>query len=269
MNELKANPLRAAWKDGRAAISGWCYMPSPVAAEAMAMLDWDLLTIDMQHGLVGYQDVVAMLPAIEAAGAGAMVRVPWNDPGTVMKVLDAGAIGVICPMINNREECTRFVEACRYAPDGYRSFGPLRVSRYYHHIGAVMAAPDGGPVTLAMIETEEGLRNIDEIAATPGLDGLYLGPSDLTLSMGQGQPGLDRTDSFVMEAHRTVLEACRRHGIRAGLNVNAAAYAARMIEFGYDLICLHSDLGLMRAAGEALLTEVRSLARRREAAPAA
>lgn len=253
------NPLRSTWQQGRAAISGWCYIPSPVSAEAMAMIGWDLLTIDMQHGMIGYQDVVAMLPAVEAAGTSAMVRVPWNDPGTVMKVLDAGAIGVICPMVNNRAESARFVEACRYAPAGYRSFGPLRVSRYYHRLAEFMATSDGGPVALAMIETEEGLRNIDEIAATPGLDGLYLGPSDLALSMGAGTPGLDRSDEFVMNAHRTVLDACRRHGIRAGLNVNGADYAAKMIELGYDLICLHSDLGLMRTAGESLLSSFRRL----------
>ncbi len=255
MTDKTRNPLRAVWAEGRAAVSGWCYVPSATTAEAMALLDWDVVTIDMQHGLIGYGDVVAMLPAIDAGGACAMVRIPWNDEGVAMKVLDAGAIGVICPLVNSAAECRRFVAACRYAPEGIRSFGPIRASRFYHGIEAFLAAGEA-PVTLAMIETVEAMRNLDEIAATPGLDGLYLGPSDLALSAGRGQPQLDRGDGFIMEAHRALLAACRQNGLKAGLNVNSAHYAAEMIDLGYDLVCLHSDLGLMRAAGERLLDDI-------------
>lgn len=255
-----ANPVRRAWDEGRAATLGWCSIPSSISAEALALLGWDAVVIDLQHGMMDYSTTVGMLHAIEAVGGSGMVRVPWNDPGLIMKLLDAGSIGVICPMVGTREECERFVGACRYAPKGYRSFGPLRVSRYYRHLPEYLEHAEQQTIVFAMIETAEGMANIDSIAATPGLDGLYLGPSDLALSSGVGMPGLDREDDFIQDAHRKLIAACRRHGLRAGLNANSVDYARQMLDLGYDMICLQSDLGLLQLAGEALLADMRNVA---------
>jgi 4-hydroxy-2-oxoheptanedioate aldolase len=179
---MRRNRLRQIWSEGKPVLNGWCSIGSAFSAEAMAHQGWDALTLDGQHGLIGYSEMVAMLQAISTTDVVPIVRVSWNAPGEIMKALDAGAYGIICPMISTRAECEAFVGACRYPPAGYRSFGPLRASIYG---GADYASESNGEIlTLAMIETAEGLENVEEIAATPGLDGIYIGPSDLSLATG-------------------------------------------------------------------------------------
>jgi 4-hydroxy-2-oxoheptanedioate aldolase len=180
---LRENNLRSIWKRGGAVINGWLGIPSGVAAENMAQAGWDSLTVDLQHDLVDYQAAVSMFQAITTTPTVPMARVPWNEPGIIMKLLDAGSYGIICPMINTRAEAEAFVGACRYAPDGYRSFGPLRATWY---AGAdYVKGANSTVLAFAMIETTKALGNLDEIMSTPGLDGIYIGPSDLGLSMGR------------------------------------------------------------------------------------
>lgn len=264
MSDKSTHPVRRVWAEGKAAIAGWLSIPNSVSAEALAQLDWDTVVIDMQHGLFDFGDVVHILQAMQ--GTATMVRVPWNEPGLVMKVLDAGAVGVICPMISTRAECEQFVGACRYPPTGYRSFGPLRASGYYRAMAEYIETAQEQTLVFAMIETVEGMANIDAIASVPGLDGIYLGPSDLAMSAGVGVPGLDRGDGFILDAHKTMVAAARRHGIRAALNANAVDYAGQMIELGYDMVCLHSDLGLMQMAGQQILRDMRTHGRVRPGA---
>ena len=127
---MRANRLREIWATGKPVICGWCNMPGAFSAEVMANMGWDAVTIDTQHGLIGYEQMVAMLQAVSTTAATPLVRVSWNQPGEIMRALDAGAYGVICPMINDAAECAAFVQACRYPPAGFRSSGPIRAAVY-------------------------------------------------------------------------------------------------------------------------------------------
>jgi len=252
---MRENRVKQIWADGGTVLNGWCAIPSGFSAELMAHLGWDSLVIDCQHGLVGYESMLAMLTAISTTATVPMVRVPWNDPAAIMKALDAGAYGIICPMINSRADCETFVGACRYAPRGYRSSGPTRAVLY------------GGPdyagkandtvVALAMIETRQALDNLAAIVTTPELDGVYIGPSDLSVSLGFPH-GLDRTEDAPLAAIRTVLDACKRHRIRAGIHTGSTAYAKRMFEMGFDFVTVLGDARLIALAGAEAVKDVRS-----------
>jgi 4-hydroxy-2-oxoheptanedioate aldolase len=257
---MRENRLKQIWAAGSAVLNGWCAIPSGFSAELMAHLGWDSLVIDTQHGLVGYESMVAMLQGISTTAAVPMVRVPWNDPADIMKALDAGAYGIICPMVNSRADCERFVGACRYAPRGYRSSGPLRALLY---AGADYTSKANDTiVALAMIETREALGALDEIAATPELDALYIGPSDLSVSLGLPH-GLDRSEDIVLASIGSVLDACRRHRIKAGIHTGSTAYARRMLEMGFDLVTVFSDSRLITLAGAPVVAEMRAAMPRR------
>ena len=247
---MRANRIRTVWDQGRVARNVFLGIPDSFAAEAIASLGWDAVTVDMQHGVIDYQVGVTMLQGISRYEAAPMVRVPWNDPAMVMKALDAGAYGIICPMVNSRAEAERFVGACRYAPKGYRSTGPVRAVFYagpdYH------AHADDTVLAFAMIETREALANLDEIVTTPELDAVYIGPSDLSVSLGH-KPGGDPTEPEVVAAIDAILAGAKRGGIRAGIHTFSAEYANAMIDKGFDLVTVSSDYRHMLArAGEAL-----------------
>ncbi len=252
---MRPNPVREIWSQGRCVLNGWCAIPSPFAAEVMASLGWDSLTVDMQHGLIDYQTAVGMLQAISTTGAAPLARVPWNDPAIVMKMLDAGAYGVICPLVNTEEEARRFAGACRYPPRGYRSSGPIRAAVY----GGpdYLDRADDTVTAVAMIETAEALDNLDAILAVEEVDAVYVGPSDMSLSLG-GRPGLDQTEPRVIAAIEAVVGAARRHGKRAGIQTNDPAYARRMIALGFSLVTVMSDMRLMVAAGSRFVADMRA-----------
>jgi 4-hydroxy-2-oxoheptanedioate aldolase len=260
---MRENAVKRIWAAGGAVLNGWCSLPSGFAAELMAHLGWDSLVIDTQHGLVGYQDMVAMLQGISTTAVTPMVRVSWNDPASIMKALDAGAYGIICPMVNSRAACEAFVGACRYAPRGYRSSGPIRATLYGG--GDYTTKANDTIVALAMIETREALGALDEIVSTPELDAVYVGPSDLSVSLGLPH-GLDRSEDVVVGALRAVLEACRRHGIKAGIHTGSTAYAKRMIGMGFDFVTVLSDARLMTLAGTETVREMRGAAAARSPA---
>ena len=183
-------------------------MPSSFSAEVMANQGWDSLTIDMQHGLIDYSDAVNMLQAISTTETMPMARVNWNEPGQIMKILDAGCYGVICPMVSNRKEAENFIQACQYPPKGYRSFGPIRASIYGG--GDYAKNADQEILKLAMIETKEALEKLDEILDTPNLDGIYIGPADLSLSVGE-EPGFDKPEnSKAYKEILRILEAAKK-----------------------------------------------------------
>jgi 4-hydroxy-2-oxoheptanedioate aldolase len=235
---MRANRLRELWAAGRPATAGWCSMPGGFSAEIMASMGWDTVIIDTQHGMIGYPDMLAMLQAISTTAATPMVRVSWNSPGEIMRALDSGAYGVICPMINDAAECAAFVQACRYPPDGYRSSGPTRAAIYG---GAdYQAKANGEMLTFAMVETAQGLANVEAIVATPGLDGVYIGPSDLSLALG-GPPGQDSDAPGLMAAFDRILAACKAAGVRVGVHTNSVAYSQKMIARGFDLVTVGSD----------------------------
>ncbi len=251
---MRENAIRRLWRDGGAAINGWLAIPTSFSAETMAHQGWDSLTIDMQHGLVDYQAAVAMLTAISTTETVPLVRVPWLDPGIIMKMLDAGAYGVICPMINSAEEARRLVAACRYPPAGQRSFGPIRALLY---AGADYAAHANDTVlSFAMIETRDGLDNLGEIAAVEGLDGFYVGPSDLSLALGC-TPKLDQEEAPVVEAIDRIVRVAKENGKVAGIHNMTPEYALKMIDKGYSFVTIGSDARLMVTATQDVLGKMR------------
>ena len=197
---MRKNRLKNLFKTGKPIINSWLSVPSSFSAEVMSNQGWDSLTIDMQHGLIDYPNA-NMLQAISTTETTPMARVNWNEPGQIMKILDAGAYGIICPMVSNRKEAENFIKACQYPPKGYRSFGPIRASIY----GGEDYATDANDeiLKLAMIETKEALEKLDEILDTPNLDGIYIGPADLSLAVGE-EPGFDKPENT--KAYKEILK---------------------------------------------------------------
>ena len=244
---MRENKLRTKLEQGEAAVNGWLQIPSSVTAEAMAHQGFDSLTLDLQHGPFHFESALTMLQAISSTDTTPLARVPWNEPGIIMKLLDAGCYGIICPMVNSREECERFVQACRYPPQGQRSFGPTRAKFY----GGADYAPNANAtiLTFAMIETKAALANLDDILSVPGLDAIYVGPADLSQSLG-GPPGADFTDGPVPEALDKIIEAAKRHGVKAGLHNASVEYSQQMIAKGFQFVTVQSDLSFMVEAAQ-------------------
>ena len=251
---MRENTLKKIWARGEAVVNGWLSIPSAFSAEVMAHQGFDSLTVDMQHGVIDYQVAVTMLQSISTTPVMPLARVPWNDPARLMKILDAGAYGVICPMVNTRDEAEALVRACKYPPRGYRSWGPVRASIY--------AGSDYGDhandtlVVMPMIETAEALKNLDDILSVPGVDAVYVGPSDLSLALGC-KPRLDQTDPPVVEAQLKIVAACKRHGVAAGIHNNTANYALKMIAAGYQFVTLASESRFMAAKAAEEVSAVR------------
>lgn len=256
---MKLNNIKSRWSENKTVLNGWLSIGNAFSAEIMSQQGYDSLTIDLQHGFVGYDDAKTMLQAMRASGVAPMVRVPWLEPGIIMKALDAGAWGIICPMVNNAEQAQQLVSFVRYPPDGSRSFGPTRVS--------ISEGVDYGQyadeyvVCLAMIETAEAFKNLEEIVATPGLDGVYIGPADLTLGLTgrKYRTGFDRDEPEIVEAIKHIAATAHRAGKKAGLHNGSAAYAAKAAEWGFDLVTVSNDVQLLRTSASASVQQFREL----------
>lgn len=254
-----ANQLKASWADGRATLNGWLSLGDAFAAEIMAAQGYDSLTVDLQHGFLDYSEARPILQALRASGVVPLARVPWNEPGIIMKCLDAGAYGIICPMVSTPEQAAQLVDAVRYPPRGNRSFGPTRVS--FSAGGNYAAEANDQVVCFAMIETAQAVDNVEAIAATPGLDGLYIGPADLTLGVTQGRlaPGFDREEDEMVAVIHRILAAARKAGIRASLHCGSSSYAAKAVGWGFDMVTLLNDVRLLAASAGASVREAREL----------
>lgn len=249
------NPLKRAWRAGRAALNLWMTIPSPWTAELLADCGYDTLTIDMQHGLADYTAAVTMMQSVAGAPVGMLCRTPWNDPALIMRLLDSGACGIICPLVNTRAEAETLVGACRYPPAGYRSFGPVRAGKD-DSFGYVAAGAETAAV-IAMIETAQALANVDAIAATPGLDALYIGPADMSISLGLEDVG-NFQNPGLRRALDAVLAAANNNGIIAGCHAKNPADAAFLISLGFRLTTPADDTSLLHAAARAALEETRT-----------
>lgn len=229
----------------------WVTLDSPVSTERIARLGYDYVCIDAQHGLVEYTGVLRGLTAIDAGGRSAgLVRVGANDPFHIGQALDAGAAGVIVPLVNGPDDAARAVAAATYPPRGIRSYGPMRSGL---RVGPVPAEADASVACLAMIETRDGLENVEKICAVPGLTGVYVGPSDLCLAIGGAFPG----DPAVADAFEAALARVRRAaadaGIAAGMHAPGGGGAAQRLAEGFTFASVASDLvHLERAAAEHL-----------------
>ena len=254
---MRKNKLKELFKEGKPIINSWLAVPSSFSAEVMAQQGWDSLTIDMQHGLIDYPNAVSILQAISTTETMPMARVNWNEPGQIMKILDAGCYGIICPMVSNRKEAENFIQACQYPPNGYRSFGPIRASIYGG--GDYAKHADREILKLAMIETKEALEKLDEILDTPNLDGIYIGPADLSLAVGE-EPGFDKAENT--KAYKEILrilEAAKKRNLLAGLHNGTAEYAQKMIKLGFNLVTVGSDSRYITAGAKNDLEKLKGI----------
>ena len=254
---MRKNKLRELFQNGKPIINSWLAIPSSFSAEVMANQGWDSVTIDMQHGLIDYPNAVTMLQAISTTGTVPLTRVNWNEPGQIMKILDAGSYGIICPMVSNRKEAEKFVKACQYPQKGYRSFGPIRANIYGGTDYAKNA--DTEILKLAMIETKEALEKLDEILDTPNLDGIYVGPADLSLAIGE-EPGFDKPEnSKTFKEILRILEAAKKRNLLAGIHNGTADYAQKMISRGFNLVTVGSDSRYIAAGAKSDLEKLKNI----------
>ena len=249
--------LREKWAAGDETLGLWLSLPSFVSAEIAGRQDVDYVCVDTQHGVIDYQQSAQMIQAIELVGGNPIVRVPWNEPGIIGKSLDAGAHGIVVPMVNTREQAEAVVRAARYAPVGTRSWGPIMAG--LRHADNRAWAEDHIAV-IPMIETGEAISNLDDILSVPGIDAIYVGPADLSLSLGSS-PFYSEDDPVFTEALTTIVAACQRHGVVPGIHATGPLTPRRR-EQGFRMITVTSDALGMRAG---FATE---LAAARETGPA-
>jgi 4-hydroxy-2-oxoheptanedioate aldolase len=252
---MRENRLRTLWQQDRAAVNGWLAVGNSFSAEVMANQGWDTLTVDLQHGVIDYPAMVTMLQAISTTPTVPIVRVPWLEPGILMKALDAGAYAVICPMVNTREDAQKLVAWTSYAPMGTRSFGPVRAAIY----GGADYATEANRtiVRFAMIETAQALDNLDAILSVEGLDAAYIGPSDLSLALGC-RPVFDDVDPPVAQAIDHILERARAHGLQAGVHNGRPDVARARIAKGFRFVTVASDARILAAGSQELLAAMRA-----------
>lgn len=248
------NKVRQIWAEGGQAIGGWLQMTGSLHAEALAGCGYDALVIDMQHSGTDFESAVQMMIAIEHGGCEPFVRVRWNNPDEIMKLVDLGAYGVIAPMVESAEEARQLASALHYPPRGARSFGPRRpILRY----GAnYFANASETIVSMAMIETERGIANVDEILAVDGLDGVFIGPADLSVALG-GPPRPDSDNPKVVAAIRTIRERAHGAGKRVGIFCGGGAFARSKLQEGFDLVTLTPDLSMLTAAARDVVAVAR------------
>ena len=254
MNHIPRH-LKQQLASGKKLIMGWCAIPSTITAEVIASMPFDVIAVDLQHGFIDYERALSMIQVIDSRGHPVLARVPWNDPGIIMKLLDAGYTGIICPMINTADDAQKFVAACRYAPVGQRSWGPARALNIF---GADYGTTANERVTtFAMIETVQAVQNLEEILAVDGVDAIYIGPSDLGLSMGF-TPTLEPTELSVLEAITHILNSALRAGKYAAIHCGSPEMVQRMLEQGFNLATLMTDARIFTAAISSKLSEARN-----------
>jgi 4-hydroxy-2-oxoheptanedioate aldolase len=243
--------LRERWKAGDATFGAWCTIPSPWTAEVAARSGHDFVVVDTQHGLIGYDMMLPMLQAITAGGSPSLVRVPWNEPSAIMKALDAGAGGVIVPMVNSVKEAEAVVGACRYPPQGYRSMGPVRAR--------VVDEDWRQPLCVVMVETVQAVSLVDEILSVPGIDAVFVGPNDLAVSAGveSSYEGRDPGHRRMIEK---VARSAKEHGVISGIMCGTAEVAKQWRDAGYQMLALDSDTRLLTTATEQLAEHAKKLA---------
>ena len=234
--------LRETWAAGGETLGLWLSIPSFVSAELAARQPVDYVCIDTQHGVVDYTASASMIQAIELAGGTPIARVPWNEPGVIGKTLDAGAHGVIVPMVNTPEQAEAVVLAARYAPAGSRSWGPV-MAGMRHADNREWAAKT--VAVIPMIETTEAIANLDDILTVPGIDAIYVGPADLSISLGLDPYGNDGNPIFD-DALAAIVASCERHGVVPGIHATGPLTPVRRAQ-GFRMITVTSDALAMRA----------------------
>jgi 4-hydroxy-2-oxoheptanedioate aldolase len=253
--QMPKNKVKELWRAGKPVVTGWCTTPDPYVAEAMARAGFDTLVLDMQHGMaIGPDRAAVWLQVVGQQDVTPIVRIPWNEPAFAQWVLDAGAMGIIIPMVNNTEEARKAIGACRYPPLGYRSYGPNR-ARFFE--------PDYFPhanqeiLCLPMMETVEGIEHVEEIAQLPGIDGFWIGPSDLAVSMGL-PPKQYRDDPRHAAAVQRVIDVAKKYGLNAGIWAASPEDGLRRWKQGFNLNPICNDVFQVRFGAERAVSEFRA-----------
>jgi 4-hydroxy-2-oxoheptanedioate aldolase len=234
---MSGNPLKDRLARGEPMFGGWCSSGSPFAAEVIALQGFDFIGLDAQHGLWSYDRILSAMMALARTGSGIIVRMPSRDAAAAGRMLDAGAHGVIFPMVETAEDAREAVEACRIHPKGRRSFGPVRASQSF---GRDPVAVSEGASCIVMIETVAGVENAEAIAAVPGVDGIYIGPGDLAITLGL-PPGNDPIPGPHADGIERVRKAAQANGIAVGMPCTTARQALTLADRGFSLLAVGAD----------------------------
>jgi 4-hydroxy-2-oxoheptanedioate aldolase len=253
ITKFKTNPVTDKLRSGQPAVGTWLTLCSPVAAESIAHIGWDWLVVDAEHSPVGFETMVNCFRAAQLGGAAPMARVPWNDTIWIQRTLDAGALGLVVPMVNTAEDAKAVVSNMKYATKGQRSFGGSRVAPYID--GDYRTWADENLAVIVMIETAQAVENVEAIMSVEGVVGCFIGPNDLALSMG-----LTAKDMGPGTAHEAammeVLAACKKTGKAAGKHCFSSAEVSLRISQGFQFLALMSDGALMAQAARAAYDEI-------------
>ena len=250
-----SEPLRSAWAEGRVTLGGWTLLGEPYAAELICRAGYDWLGIDMQHGLISEARLPDLLRAAAITRTPALVRVASNDPAAIMRALDAGACGVIVPGVSSAAEAAEAARACRYPPAGGRSWGPTRAALGIAGFSA--EAANAATLCFPMIETRGGVDALAEIAAVPGIDGLFVGPTDLALAHGETFSAAAPAPAQQARI-AAVAAASSAAGITAGIYCGGATSAGAWAQAGFRLLALDADVALLARALAAELAAARA-----------
>ncbi len=249
------NKLKEIWRSGGAALNCFLSIPNSYTAELMAHQGFDSLTVDLQHSVQDIGTLVGCLQGISTTDVVPLARAAWLEPVSIMTALDRGAYGIICPLINNRDDADQFVRYCKYPPLGERSYGPIRASLY---AGADHDANANDEiVTLGMIETREALDNLDDIMSTPGLDAVYIGPADLSLNLGY-PAGFVPDEPEIVEAFDLALRKAKEHGIVTGTHTGSTEFAIAQINKGFQFVSVLNDGKIMANAARDIVNKVKA-----------
>ncbi|MCP5025796.1 MAG: hypothetical protein GY929_05880 [Actinomycetia bacterium] len=254
---MTENHFRQTLSEGKTALGAWMMLREPIVASAAVNLGYDYLCVDMQHGVHDYNEVVSQLYTAVRSNVTPIARTPSNEPGIVGRLLDGGAMGIIFPMVNTRAQAEAAVDACRYSPQGSRSMGPIGAMTL--HGGDYFSRANDEVMVIPMIETAEAVSNIDDILSVEGVDTIYVGPSDLSLTLGL-PPGMDNDDPAFTDAITAIIDGCARHAVVPGIHCSPELAGKRhqqgfrMLSVGYDfgpvMAALRTDLKTSRAATE-------------------
>ena len=254
------------WNKGKPVINGWLSLSNSFIAEAMAKMEWDSLTIDMQHGMVGFDQALSMLQAISGTNTLSLARAHSNDPACIMKLLDCGISGIICPFINTKNEAQKFVHSCLYPPEGSRSFGPLRAMMVSGP--QYLSEANNNIAKIVMIETKQAIDNLDDILSVKGVDGIYIGPNDLGISLGaplsvdiknklraNELPVSKETENAISH----ILKVASNKNLITGIHSSSLEMSTKMIKAGFNFVTSASDERLLAAGSQSVIEKLKLL----------
>lgn len=254
---MRDNRLKELFGAGETVVNAWVSADSAYLAETLSHAGFDSVTVDLQHGMFGLDGAVRLLQAVSAGPAVPLARTPALDAAVIGKLLDAGAYGIICPAVDDPVQAARFVAMCRYPPTGVRSYGPARAN--LAQVPGYVERADAQILTWAMIESRAALDAVEEIASTPGLDGVFVGPNDLALALG-AEPGLAVPPPEVEAALARIAEAAHAAGRIAGAFALGTEAALRLTGQGYDFVTPGGDMAILRRAAADAVAAVRGTA---------